>query len=181
MKKILTALALVSTMFVTESFVNNTSAYAAPKMTHRQKLFSKYAKKFHKVIVLQKTQVYKVHPGPYEAANNYTKAYTLKPGDVTYIRDRGVSWSWTVGKSYRYCIFSRDSFNFDWFIDYDKEIWIPVGYFSKTPKETKKCYHFTGKQEAKLAKYGFFTHESAPKKVIRYVKSIHPKTEVMED
>ena len=74
----------------------------------------KYIKKFYKVRITKKTTYYKVIRGRDEAHNKYKKMGYLKPGQIVYIRGRGVVWGWTIGKKYKYCSF-RSSFNYSWF------------------------------------------------------------------
>ena len=69
----------------------------------------KYIKKFYKVRITKKTTYYKVIRGRDEAHNKYKKMGYLKPGQIVYIRGRGVVWGWTIGKKYKYCSF-RSSF-----------------------------------------------------------------------
>ena len=74
----------------------------------------KYIKRFYKVRITKKTAYYKVIRGRDEAHNKYKKMGYLKPGQIVYVRGRGVVWGWTIGKKYNYCSF-RSSFNYSWF------------------------------------------------------------------
>ncbi|WP_297952575.1 hypothetical protein [uncultured Lactobacillus sp.] len=122
---------------------------------YTQKAYTKYANKFHKVVILKNTQVYKVHRGKDEAHNIYIKAYMLHPGDVATIRDRGVAWGWTIGKKYNYCSM-RDPFSFSWFDTYQRHYYIDYGLFHGAKKRVNKSYTFTWNQYCKLVKMGMW-------------------------
>ncbi len=69
---------------------------------------------FIKVKITKKTAYYKVIMGHDEAHNKYKKMGYLKPGQIVYVRGRGVVWGWTIGKKYNYCSF-RNSYDYSWF------------------------------------------------------------------
>lgn len=144
------------------------------KTQYNEKEFLKYAKRFHKVVIIDRTQVYKVHRGYDEAHNRYTKAYVLKPGDVANIRARGIAWGWTIGKKYNYCSL-RDAYKFGWFDTYSKHKYIDVSAF-KHVKYGTQYYEFTWPQYVRLCKMNLWEATKSEKKAInRYVKSINPK------
>lgn len=174
-KFLITALATVSLLGAgTVSTLSHPQTVEAS--SNKIKLFSKYAKDFHRVVITERTQVYKVHRGKDEAHNRYTKAYVLKPGDTATIRDRGIAWGWTIGKSYNYCSM-RDSFSFNWFDTYSKKVYIDKGLFTGSSKRVGKAYTFTWKQYCHLCKLGIWSKDVNDKKawnrINKYVKSIH--------
>lgn len=147
---------------------------------YNEKAYLKYSKNFHKVVVLKSTQVYKVHRGYDEAHNKYTKAYVLKPGDITTIRDRGIAWGWTIGKKYGYCSM-RDPYSFSWFDTYQKHYYIDTGLFHGAKKRAGKSYEFTWRQYCKLVKMGMWDlmnqpYGSAHNKIIKQIKQWNIKT-----
>lgn len=85
---------------------NNVQATKMPSL--------RYVKHFYKVRITKKTAYYKVIRGKDEAHNKYKKMGYLKPGQIVYVRARGVVWGWTIGKRYKYCSF-RDEFDYSWF------------------------------------------------------------------
>lgn len=134
---------------VSSSFNLNRAVLAASKA--KEKLYDKYSGKFHKVVITDEPiQVYKVHRHA-NSISTFTKAYKLYPGDTAYIRDRGVTWGWTIGKSYNYCS-TKDCYDFDWFEPYSKYTYLDKSYFDTNFPERKIVYKLTWNQIRKLYK-----------------------------
>lgn len=169
-KALITITASIALIDICPAIINSQKVEA--KTQYNDKAFSKYARKFHRVLITKRTQVYKVHRGYDEAHNRYTKAYVLKPGDFATIRDRGIAWGWTIGKSYNYCSM-RDPFYFDWFDTYTKHTYIDTGLFHGAKKRTEKSYDFSWSQYCKLVKMGLWdlpTHPNRNKKINQQIK-----------
>lgn len=154
LKKLLIAIT-VSVAFVgnftpvSPSFTFNRIVFATSKA--KEKLYNKYSSKFHKVVINDEPiQVYRVHRHA-NSLPTFTKAYKLYPGDTTYIRDRGVTWGWTIGKSYNYCSI-KDCYNFDWFEPYSKYTYLDKSYFDTNFPERKIVYKLTWNQICKMYK-----------------------------
>lgn len=171
-KTFITLTASLTLASVCPAIINSQKVEAQTHYSDKE--FLKYAKKFHKVVIIDRTQVYKVHRGYDEVHNRYTKAYVLNPGDVATIRDRGIAWGWTIGKKYNYCSM-RDPYNFKWFDTYSKHKYIDVSAF-KHVKHGTQYYQFTWPQYVRLCKMNFWESTSSERKAInRYIKSINPK------
>lgn len=144
--KVIKAFAVISmglALTGTSTVILSTSKVSAVS----DKTIAKYARKFHRVVVTEPMQVYKVHRGKYGYLNRYTKAYKLRPGDTAQIQYRGVEWAWTIGKSYKYCTLRG---GFSWFDTYSKYKWIDKGLLDGKFKDENFCYRFTWKQYRKL-------------------------------
>ncbi|MFR4967955.1 MAG: hypothetical protein ACLUDD_05045 [Lactobacillus kalixensis] len=133
--------------------------------------YTKYSKKFHKVIVTKKTAVYRIVRGKYGYLNRYVKAYTLMPGDVTTVRHRGIEWGWTVGKSYKYCTL-KDSFS--WFDEYLDTYYFDTNIFDNKMSESHKAYKLNNSQYRQLLKAGYNDYYISPKK-LKYMKYLITK------
>lgn len=117
----------------------------------------KYDKHFYYVVITKPTRVYRIHYGKYMYKNRYKRAYTLKPGDTTWIRNKGdIDWGWTIGKRYHYCSF-RDSENTSWFNSYSKYNYIDKSIMDNKVKEEHKSYKFNWREYRQLVRYGFWT------------------------
>lgn len=127
------------------------------------KTMSKYARKFHKVVVIEPMWVYRVYPRYPMYKAKYIKAYKLKPGDTVSIRYRGVDWGWTIGKSYKYCTLSD---GFYWFEPYQKYIWVDQSVLDGADEEERIDYKLSWKQYCTLFKKGIST-TNHPKKLWR--------------
>ncbi|NRN87828.1 hypothetical protein IMAU30077_01568 [Lactobacillus helveticus] len=166
------SLALVGTITVT-----------APTKTVNavsDRTFSKYSRKFHRVVVTSPIWVFRIYPRYPMYKTKYVKAYLLKPGDRPLVRHRGVDWGWTVGKSYRYCIL-KDSFS--WFEGYEKYKWIDQGLLDGKFKDEHFSYRFTWKQFCKLCSLNvlnndyYVTRKDWRTKIRPLIKKWKPETE----
>lgn len=136
-------------------------------LSYKEKLYTKYASKFHRVVITDETQVYKVHLGYDEAHNWYTKAYKLEPGDEATIQIRGIAWSWTVGKKGKYCIM-RSETNYDWFEPYEKYHYFDSSLFLHHEKNTGNIVRLTWPQYKKMWRLIY-----SPHKLAKWYKSAH--------
>lgn len=151
--KTIKKLALISTsLMLTGTVVATVPSQTVDAVSN--KTFSKYSKKFNRVVVTDPIWVYKIYPRYPMYKTKYVKAYKLKPGDTPIVRHRGVDWGWTVGKSYRYCIL-KDSFS--WFDGYSKYKWVDRGLLDGSMKDEHFAYKFTWKQYCQLIKAGIYT------------------------
>lgn len=148
MNKLVKKLALASTCVAllsgaTGALVENNPVHAAKSPS-----WIKYTRKFYRVEIKKKTQVYKVIPGKYAALNRYKKAYVLNPGDTVAIRARGVNWGWTIN-DYKHCSF-RAVDDLSWFhtINYD---YYPATWFDDD-SDDNLFYKLTDKQFKPLKK-----------------------------
>lgn len=178
-KNVIKKLALISaSLMLTSTFVAASPSQTVEAVS--QKTYTKYSRKFNKVVALKPMQVYKVHPGKYACYNRYTKAYVLHPGDTAWVRHRGVDWGWTVGKSYRYCILKD---NFSWFEGYEKYEWIDKGLLDGSMKDEHFSYKFTWKQFCKLCSLNvlnndyFVTKKDWRTKIRPLIEKWKPETE----
>lgn len=157
-------------------------AASVPTQTAQAKYHDpyKYDKHFYHVLILERTKVYRIHYGRAMCYNRYHRVRDLRPGQMAWIRNKGgIDWSWSIGRGYHYCNFSRDSKDYDWFEPYHKYEYVDKEVIDNANHEEHKVYRFTWRQFCKITRYGIWNkpYRKWAKPVKRLIRREHVKLE----